>query len=462
MLIARDAPVISTIGSCKLANQVKIPLYLGYTPAMKLNNQPNGGGGANGKIYNAIEKWYAENLGIDGTPFLGVKLDNAFSGPNIPGSIDHVWEKSNVADFLASLLGANFDCDDMNALFSCGVKLQTFFDQLPSMDSKNIQTGFAAMNRNLNGMKGWMFSQGFSVARFQGIYNTDEKVIQGLERQAIVFDWFNSDSGIQSMHDETNNRMYGAFLALDDYISKNKVQRANGRGGLTQKFGPTFKTWYEQLLDKTGSATYKWASDEVTRLDADTSLRDCLRRAINVFQSSPLYSEDKFKIDQSHLSWSATSVTLKNRSLFVRDDSCILPTNTLSGSPSSTVVPTSTAPAPGTSTLPTNLPSTTGSPSPTITSSALPSASFECSNPSPEDGDGLCTCSVGTSIVGTYTPSGTGADWGCPSSPPTTTPVATQVPTPKTSSSPSSTTGCLVPAGCINEAAPDGCAVACY
>ena len=323
-----------------------------------------------------------------------------------------------------------------------------------------MQTGFAAMNRNLNGMKGWMFSQGFSVAKFQSIYNTDEKVMQGLERQAIIFDWFHSDNGIQSMHHETNNRMYGVFLALDDYISKNKVQRANGRGDLTQQFGPTFKTWYGQLLDSTGSASYKWASDEVTRLEGDTSLPECLRRAINAFQSSPLYSEDKFKIDQSHLSWTAAFITLK-RSLLARDDTCVLPTNTPSVSQSSGV-PTSTGSAPGTSTPPTTLLSTTRTPSPTVISSAIPSSTFACSNPSTEDGDGLCSCSVGTSIVGTYTPSGTGADWGCPSSPPTTTTTAAATPTPTlTTSSPSSMTSCFVPDGCINEAAPDGCAVAC-
>ncbi|KAL8679761.1 MAG: hypothetical protein Q9186_003977 [Xanthomendoza sp. 1 TL-2023] len=326
ILVAREAPVISTIGTSKLANQVKIPLFSSYAQAMNLNKQPNANGGANGKIYNAIEKWYAENLAINGSPFLGAKLENAFNGPNLPGSIDHVWEKSNVADFLASLLGSDFDCDDMNILFSCDVKLQTIYDQLPSMDPKNVQSGFAAMNRNLNGMKGWMFSQGFSVAKFHQIYNSDDKVIQGLERQAIIFDWFNSDGGIQSMHDQTNNRVYGAFLALDDYVSKNKVQRANGRGDLTQQFGPTFKTWYGELLDKTGSASYKWASGEVTRLEADRSLPDCLRNAINAFESSPLYSEDRFKIDQSHLSWTATPITLK-RSLVARDDTCVLPTS---------------------------------------------------------------------------------------------------------------------------------------
>ena len=162
-----------------------------------------------------------------------------------PGSTDHVWEKSNVGDFLASSLGSDFDCDDLNALFSLSCSgtnlLQRIFDQLPSMDPKNIQTGFAAMNRNLNGMKGWMFSQGYSDGRFNNIYGTNEQIVQGLERQAIIFNLFNSDSGIQLMHDQTNNRIYQAFLGLDNYISTNKIQRANSRGDLTKQFGPAFK-----------------------------------------------------------------------------------------------------------------------------------------------------------------------------------------------------------------------------
>ena len=129
----REAPVVSRIGSCALATNVNIPSFSGYSAAMKLNNQPNGNNGANGKIYNAIEKWYVENLANDGTPFSGVKVDNAFNSVTSPGRTDHVWEKSNVGDFLASLLGSDFDRDDLNALFSPSCSgtnlLQRIFDR---------------------------------------------------------------------------------------------------------------------------------------------------------------------------------------------------------------------------------------------------------------------------------------------------------------------------------------------
>lgn len=292
-LVARDRVLIRKLGTCTLTQAVDIPLYLSWGSAVKLNRQPNNG--ANGRIYNAIEKWYAENLAIDGSPFLGVKINNNFNGITGPGSTDHVWEKSNLADFLSSLFGSDFDCDDLNALFSCPISLQTIYNQLPSMDQQNVQTGFALLNRNLNGMKGWMFSQKFTDTRFTGIYDSDEKIIQGLQRQAIIFNFFNTDAGIQAMHDQANNRIYSAFLALDGYIAANNVQRANGRGNLLQRFGPSFKTWYEQLLTKTGTESYKWASDQVTRLDAEESLSDCLRRAINAFQFSPLWG--------TYLSW---------------------------------------------------------------------------------------------------------------------------------------------------------------
>lgn len=288
-LVAREIISVNRIETCELTNPVKMPLYLGFKAAMNLARQPRGQNGANILIYDAIEKWYPENLAVDGGPFSGDKVDVTFNAANGPGSIDHVWEKSNVVDFLSSLLGSNFDCDDLNALFSCGNKLQRIFDQLPSMDPNNLQTGFAAMNRNLNGMKGWMFSQGFDDDRFKKLYDSDEKVIQGLERQAIIFNLFNTDSGIQKMHDEANNRIYSAFLALDEYISTNNIQRANSRGDLTQNFGSTFKSWYTQLLIDTGSKTFAWASDQVTRIDADTSLPQCLRKAITRVRLSPLY-----------------------------------------------------------------------------------------------------------------------------------------------------------------------------
>lgn len=285
--MARGAATVTEIGSCALTRVLKIPSYQSYKGAMNLNNQRNGHGGANGRIYDAIEKWYPENLSTNGDPFNGDKIDRPFKSSDGPGSIDHVWEKSKVGDFLASLLGSNFDCDDLNAL--CGNKLQDIFDQLPSMDTANVQTGFAAMNRNLNGMKGWMFSQGFAQPVFTELYNSDETVIQGIQRQAIIFNLFNTDSGIQSMHDQANNRVYSAFLALDKYISENTIQRANGRGVLKQEFGPTFRAWYGQLLTDTSTATYTWAAGQVTKIDADPNLSACLRKAINMLQSSPLY-----------------------------------------------------------------------------------------------------------------------------------------------------------------------------
>lgn len=343
-------PAITRIGDCNLAKEVKIPQYLGFGKAMKLQNQMKGHGGANGRIYNAIEKWYPEHLTINGDPFEGAKENsNSFTG-NVPGSIDHVWEKSNVVDFLTSVLGDDFDCDDLNALFFACKKniLQTIFNQLPSMDKENLQAGFAAMNRNLNGMKGWMFSRGFEDSKFGGLYNEPSKVIQGLQRQAIIFDLFRSDAGIQTMHDQTNNRIYGAFLALDNHISDNKIQRANDRGDLTQTFGPTFRAWYENLLDDVGEATYKWANDQVTIINTELNKNpdsDCdLRKAAIAFQASPLYGEAEFKLDQSHLKWSASEVLI-GRSLFGRAGTCT-GLNTISHTLTTSASPTPSTPPP--------------------------------------------------------------------------------------------------------------------
>ncbi len=403
-LVPWEAPVVSRIGSCPLVINVNIPSFSGYSAAMRLNNNPNAQNGAHGRIYNAIEKWYVENLATDGTPFLGGKIDNAFKPVTGPGSTDHVWEKFNVGDFLASLLGSDFDCDDLNALFSLSCSgtnlLQRIFDQLPSMDPKNMQIGFAAMNGNLNGMKGWMFSQGYSESRFNNIYNTNDKIIQGLERQAIIFNLFNFDSGIQSMHDQTNNRIYQAFLELDKYISTNKIQRANRRGDLIKQFGPAFKAWYGQLLLNTGSAAYGWASSQVARLNLDPSLPDCLKNAIGAFQYSPLYGTTKFQIDQSHLSWVATPLALDKRDLSGRDGACT----------ASTITSTATSQTLGSSSISSSISSSPSSSSPssseasssTAASSSIESSVTSSNTPSPSISafSASATC-IGNQVQGT-------------------------------------------------------------
>ena len=256
------------------------------------------------------------------------------------------------------------------------------------MDPKNIQTGFAAMNRNLNGMKGWMFSQGYLDGRFNNIYGTNEKIVQGLERQAIIFNLFSSDSGIQSMHDQTNNRIYQAFLGLDNYISTNKIQRANSRGDITKQFGPAFKAWYGQLLSNTGSAAYGWASSQVSRLNSDPSVPDCLKKAISAFQYSPLYGTTKFQIDQSHLSWVATPLALNKRDVFGRDGACTVSTKT-STTPSitlSTVISqmsgSSALPSSVASSSPSSSQSSSTASSSTATSSSVTSSATSSTTPS--------------------------------------------------------------------------------
>ena len=176
------------------------------------------------------------------------------------------------------------------------------------MDPKNIKSGFAAMEQSLNGMKGWMFNQDYSSSSFTRLYpdNKPEAVIQGLERQAIIFDLFNTDSGFQRMHDETNNRIYQAFIGLDNYVHDANISRAHDRGAITLEFGQAFKDWYQTWLSEIGTSAFTWASGQVKRLTSDSILSSCnedIQKAIAAFQKSPLYGEEQFRIDQSHLTW---------------------------------------------------------------------------------------------------------------------------------------------------------------
>lgn len=318
---------VRTIGSCKLATFVNMPSYSSYGSALKLTTQPNGNGGANRRTYGNIEKWYDEDLTVDGSPFWGGKVPDLADPEKFGGSTGHVWEKSNIADFIGSLLrsGPNdFDCDDLNALFFLPPPrpslLQQIYNQLPSMDTKNVVTGFAFMAISLNGMKGWMFKLDYKDTLFNTIYKPkdDEALLQAIERQAIIFDLFNTDSGYQLMHDQTNNRIYQAFLGLDNYIAAHNIQRPHGRGNMVRFFGPVSRTWYSGLLSNTSSEAWYWADRNLRTAAARAAAGECetIKRAVDTLENSPLFGQAQFQIDQSHLTWDVTaSLALGRRDL---------------------------------------------------------------------------------------------------------------------------------------------------
>jgi len=286
--------LVRTIGSCKLVTVVNMPSYSSYGSALKLTTQPNGNGGANRRTYDNIEKWYDEDLTVDGSPFWGGKVPDLADPEKFGGSTGHVWEKSNIADFIGSLLrsGPNdFDCDDLNALFFLPPPrpslLQQIYNQLPSINTKNVKTGFAFMAITLNGVKDWI-QAGLQRHPFNTIYNPedDEALLQAIERQAIIFDLFNTDSGYQLMHDQTNNRIYQAFLGLDNYIAAHNIQRPHGRGNMVRFFGPVFRTWYSGLLSNTSSEAWYWADRNLRTAAARAAAGECekIKRAVDTAQ----------------------------------------------------------------------------------------------------------------------------------------------------------------------------------
>jgi hypothetical protein len=155
----RDITLISQIGSCALSSPVTFPVFFDYVDAMALGTTDNTN--TNNAIYDAIEKYYSENLQVTGPAFNWSKITPGDKPGDEAGAINQVWEKANLVDFFASVIGSDFDCDDLNQLASLGnctgsSVLQQIFDTLPSMSQTAPEPGFAAMSQGLNGMKGWV------------------------------------------------------------------------------------------------------------------------------------------------------------------------------------------------------------------------------------------------------------------------------------------------------------------
>ncbi len=94
--------------------------------------------------------------------------------------VDHVWELNLINPFLGTMINSSgsFDCTDMETVFFSMAgptgatrenKMQTIFNQLPSMDVNNVQPGFNGLEQSVNRIKGFTFSQSLESS---GVFTT--------------------------------------------------------------------------------------------------------------------------------------------------------------------------------------------------------------------------------------------------------------------------------------------------
>lgn len=310
----------TSINGCNFPNGFSAtqPNYLSAGQLYKVGRQTNGNGGKNGLIYNAAQKWYFGTHDCTVEPgFAWSKVDYWYPGMLASKqSVDHVWELNLLTLFLSSMIGtSSFSCDDMNTVFfsgtaACDNKMQTIFNQLPSMDVKNIQNGFIGLEQSVNGLKGFIFGQGLGTNPYyiKNRANSFQNQVGALQDACMAFAIL-SQPEVKALYDLTNNRMYQAFLGVDALITNNALKDSSG-APLQADWGSSFKSWMTDYLGTISGDAWTWAEALLSQLQEDTNNDATLSgeqktsqlRQLTWIENSPLWGEDQFTLDFG-LSW---------------------------------------------------------------------------------------------------------------------------------------------------------------
>ncbi|KAL9628096.1 MAG: hypothetical protein Q9164_007394 [Protoblastenia rupestris] len=312
------------------------PVYSSLKAFKGLGNNQNGNGGDAGRVYNGAPKWYVGEHQCDEDP--GFKWYRT-PGDTIPAgsrqSVEHAYELQLVARFLRTKIGtSDFSCDDMERVFfPCGEnKMQKIFDQLPGMQlsaqtggangpiKKNINLGFVGLEQALNGVKGYLF--GKDILTPSGYFTrlrltTPQTKINTIQDLIMMFDIINTDADFQRMYDVTNDRIYQAYAGLDDFITTNALQRADGTQ-LPATWAADYKDWMNGWLVEIAEPAWEWAStthaDLTTSLSADTTL-DATAKAAQLKQLADIDSDARFSranfVCDFGLSWTPGSLVIR-------------------------------------------------------------------------------------------------------------------------------------------------------
>lgn len=319
----------TSINGCSFPNRLSVtqPNYLTAGQLYKVGQpkQIGGSGGKNGLIYNAVQKWYFGTHDCTVEPgFAWSKVAYWYPGMLASKqSVDHVWELNLLTLFLTSMIGtSSFSCDDMTTVFfpgtaACDNKMQIVFNQLPSMDVKNIQNGFIALEQSVNGIKGYIFSQGLGTSPYyiSNRANTFQNQVGALQDACMAFAIL-SQPEVKVLYDLTNNRIYQAFLGVDALITNNALKDTSG-APLQANWGSSFKTWMTNHLDTISGDAWSWAEALLSQLQEDTNNDATLSSDQKTFQlkqlswieNGQLWGEDQFTLDFD-LSWTVGTLAL--------------------------------------------------------------------------------------------------------------------------------------------------------
>ncbi|KAL8791179.1 MAG: hypothetical protein Q9195_006018 [Heterodermia aff. obscurata] len=321
------------------------PPHLQLNSFLKLNKPKvrPGNGGAKGRVYDNVVKWF---VGEHSGKAPGFKW---YQSPDIPKdskqSIEHVYERQLIKRFLMTQIQPTAaSCADMKKLFfDCGQNgIQNIFDQLPAMQfpeknkSPNYNIGFAGLEKDINSIKGFMFNEDIRLSSHfwnKNVLKDTSTKITGIQNFVMLFDII-KDPGFQRMYDLTNNRVYQAYLDMDDQITRNKIHGSDGLP-LQATWASNYKTWMNQYLEDIVVPAWTWASTTRDDLQAavtlDTTINSTTKQSqlqqLNDIKNHPGFSQEAFKADFG-LTWqtrrSSARGLIDHRPYVKRNGACSL------------------------------------------------------------------------------------------------------------------------------------------
>ena len=138
------------------------------------------------------------------------------------------------------------------------------------------------------------------------------------------------------MHNAGNDRIYQAFLGLDDYITTHNVQRARNRGPIRVRFGPLYQTWYSNYLQQLSRQSFNYVQSGLA-LIASKGYAGAHTAAVQALRNSHKATAQFLTIQPGSMTWNGQrSLRLHRRDQPFSDGSCKL-AGLLTTAPSQTI-----------------------------------------------------------------------------------------------------------------------------
>ncbi|KAL8832079.1 MAG: hypothetical protein Q9191_000501 [Dirinaria sp. TL-2023a] len=182
-----------------------------------------------------------------------------------------VYEVSLLDEFFKAQIDAGFVCADVTNLFDLndgnteGTRLNTVFDQLPSLTNPD----FVGMDAALNRLKGSLWNPNLQGANLACA--NSNACIQSLSNIAVIMAIANNEK-VKELFSASNGRIYAAFKGIDNIIDGqaacgNPIKGANG--DLKATWADAYSTWITDKIKSNNDVITKTASVISTSISTD-------------------------------------------------------------------------------------------------------------------------------------------------------------------------------------------------